>query len=359
MEFSQIRPKQHTSRSRVFSKLSEVAHLLNWSFPKAVRSGISLEVDFSISRLKWHISEAVLCGTSHFASPRLKGKPSKVEHYLLKATDRRKIAVEIIKTTLKQFALHQMPQLVQARTLPSSILALMERWMDSTHTFHLPLDEMTITPIDFDVITELPFGGRSSIATTITGSRCHQTQLLIHVAPPMEFDPFIEAKELDQGQGAVPVSIDDYNKVCQLYEAAGLKLAKARLSDEYIFFSHEDWDLLSPFELSELNYYRNIQVQSGLLQWLINHSDSSEKLFCHNDFMIYPLFEEFIIISGRIPVVEEIPAVAQVDIDPTSLILPVFGFSAYEILSYDFGANVVPLGPLVDRAMSMDHTSRF
>ncbi|KDP23174.1 hypothetical protein JCGZ_00085 [Jatropha curcas] len=32
-----------------------------------------------------------------------------------------------------------------------------------------------------------------------------------------------------------PLSIDDYNEVCQLYEVAHLKLAEARLSDELIF----------------------------------------------------------------------------------------------------------------------------
>ncbi|KDP36235.1 hypothetical protein JCGZ_09955 [Jatropha curcas] len=32
------------------------------------------------------------------------------------------------------------------------------------------------------------------------------------------------------------VSIDDYNELCQLYEAAHLKLAEARLSDEHISY---------------------------------------------------------------------------------------------------------------------------
>ncbi|KDP24977.1 hypothetical protein JCGZ_24315 [Jatropha curcas] len=49
---------------------------------------------------------------------------------------------------------------VQGRTLSSNILALMECWMDSTDTFHLPFDNMTITLIDFAAIIELPFGGR-------------------------------------------------------------------------------------------------------------------------------------------------------------------------------------------------------
>ncbi|KDP23168.1 hypothetical protein JCGZ_00079 [Jatropha curcas] len=108
-------------------------------------------------------------------------------------------------------------------------------------------------------------------------------------------------------------------------------------------FSHEDWDLLSPFKLYGLCYYRHILVQSGLLQWLINHFDPLGNLFRHNDFELCPLFEEFSIISGRISMVEEIPIVPRLDIDPASLILHVFDFSTYEMLSYDFGADVVPL----------------
>ncbi|KDP43373.1 hypothetical protein JCGZ_26473 [Jatropha curcas] len=57
------------------------------------------------------------------------------------------------------------------------------------------------------------------------------------------FDPFAEAEELDRGHGSAPVqvSIDDYNEVCQLYEAAYLKLAVARLLDEHVSLT---WCLL-------------------------------------------------------------------------------------------------------------------
>ena len=37
--------------------------------------------------------------------------------------------------------------------------ALIERWMDTTHTFHLPFSEMTVTPFDFAAITGLSFSG--------------------------------------------------------------------------------------------------------------------------------------------------------------------------------------------------------
>ena len=39
----------------------------------------------------------------------------------------------------------------------ATMCALVERWMDTMHTFHLPLGEMTITPLDFAAITRLSF----------------------------------------------------------------------------------------------------------------------------------------------------------------------------------------------------------
>ena len=35
--------------------------------------------------------------------------------------------------------------------------ALIERWMDTIHTFHLPFREMTVTPLDFAAINGLSF----------------------------------------------------------------------------------------------------------------------------------------------------------------------------------------------------------
>ncbi|KDP33119.1 hypothetical protein JCGZ_13566 [Jatropha curcas] len=71
------------------------------------------------------------------------------------------------------------------------------------------------------------------------------------------------------------------------------------------------------------------------------------------------LVKEFNIIFWSLPVTEEIPIVPWLDIDPALMILPVFGFSSYEIPSYDFGADIVPLRPLVDRALGMDRTSPY
>ena len=39
----------------------------------------------------------------------------------------------------------------------AAMCALVEWWMDTTHTFHLPFGDMTITLLDFTAITELSF----------------------------------------------------------------------------------------------------------------------------------------------------------------------------------------------------------
>ena len=38
----------------------------------------------------------------------------------------------------------------------AGLRALVERWMDTTHTFHLPFGEMTISPGDFAYLTSIP-----------------------------------------------------------------------------------------------------------------------------------------------------------------------------------------------------------
>ena len=39
----------------------------------------------------------------------------------------------------------------------AAMCTLVERWIDTTHTFHLSFGEMTITPLDFAAITGLNF----------------------------------------------------------------------------------------------------------------------------------------------------------------------------------------------------------
>ena len=42
----------------------------------------------------------------------------------------------------------------------AGLRALVERWMDTTHTFHLPFGEMTISPGDFAYLTSIPYDRR-------------------------------------------------------------------------------------------------------------------------------------------------------------------------------------------------------
>ena len=39
------------------------------------------------------------------------------------------------------------------------LFALIERWMDTTHTFHTLVGELTISPMSFSAITKIAFGG--------------------------------------------------------------------------------------------------------------------------------------------------------------------------------------------------------
>ena len=49
--------------------------------------------------------------------------------------------------------------LTRARNDHAVLVALAERWRDTTNTFHLPPGEMTVTPTDFAAITGLRVGG--------------------------------------------------------------------------------------------------------------------------------------------------------------------------------------------------------
>ena len=60
------------------------------------------------------------------------------------------------------------------------VYALVERWWDSTNTFHLPFEEMTMTPYDFSMITglkvdgdrlvmDIPFERQPALVTALIG----------------------------------------------------------------------------------------------------------------------------------------------------------------------------------------------
>ena len=41
----------------------------------------------------------------------------------------------------------------------AAMFSLIDRWMDTTHSFHIPFGEINITPLDFAAITKLSFSG--------------------------------------------------------------------------------------------------------------------------------------------------------------------------------------------------------
>lgn len=48
---------------------------------------------------------------------------------------------------------------VRGRSDHYSLFALIERWMDTTHTFHTRVGELTISPMSFSAVTGIAFGG--------------------------------------------------------------------------------------------------------------------------------------------------------------------------------------------------------
>lgn len=57
------------------------------------------------------------------------------------------------QTVFKDFMTIQTHQNIDRQV----VVALAERWWDSTNTFHLPLGEVTLTPLDYYILTEFPF----------------------------------------------------------------------------------------------------------------------------------------------------------------------------------------------------------
>lgn len=59
---------------------------------------------------------------------------------------------------------HFLDGLIETQRSTMLVSALTERWWDTTNTFHLPVGEMTMTPLDFYMITGLSVGGGTPIA---------------------------------------------------------------------------------------------------------------------------------------------------------------------------------------------------
>ncbi|KDP45110.1 hypothetical protein JCGZ_19985 [Jatropha curcas] len=154
-----------------------------------------------------------------------------------------------------------------------------------------------------------------------------RTQLLVHIPPPTEFDPFTEGGGQQQQHGKhvrrgfEPKDLDTTIVVGMLEHRPGASFS---------------------FILDCTG-----QTTQGMLE---THPVSSYRMSPPGYTHIYPLFEEFSIISGRIPVVEEILALSQLDIDPASLILLVFNFSVqYLPLSGIDGYCNLRLVPIVEQ----------
>ena len=66
------------------------------------------------------------------------------------------------------------------------ITALVERWRQETHTFHLPLGEATITLLDVALLTRLPIEGRAvcTVGRQLSGWRDMVHRILGERPPP-------------------------------------------------------------------------------------------------------------------------------------------------------------------------------
>ncbi|KDP39757.1 hypothetical protein JCGZ_02777 [Jatropha curcas] len=182
------------------------------------------------------------------------------------------------------------------------------------------------------------------------------TQFLIHGPPPTEFDAFTEEEELDQGQGAIPVQ-----RGKRVRRGSGPKAPNMAV----IIGTPEHGPSVS---FSFILDYTG-QPAEGMLEMHLVSPYRMSPPGCTHVFIddyneVCQLYEVGCLKLAEARLSDEhiflkIPTVPRLDVDPASLILPVFSFSAYEILSYDFRADIVPLRPLVNRAMSMDRTSPF
>ena len=60
---------------------------------------------------------------------------------------------------LQQARLYDFHLIAYGRVVRVLVTALVERWRQETHTFHLPLGEATVTLLDVAVLTRLPIEG--------------------------------------------------------------------------------------------------------------------------------------------------------------------------------------------------------
>ena len=66
----------------------------------------------------------------------------------------------LCENILKSLGLYQVSQMKDMKIDPGLLSGLLERWRPETHTFHLPVGEMTVTLEDVSCLWALPIRGQ-------------------------------------------------------------------------------------------------------------------------------------------------------------------------------------------------------
>ena len=87
---------------------------------------------------------------------RASGNPASVKKWFAKLPP-------ATRARIKDTGFHSFINAISGRSTKhdkAGLRALVERWIDTTHTFHLPFGEMIISPGDFAYLTSIPCDGR-------------------------------------------------------------------------------------------------------------------------------------------------------------------------------------------------------
>ncbi|XP_057544631.1 protein MAIN-LIKE 2-like [Amaranthus tricolor] len=115
---------------------------------------------------------------------------------------------------LQHARLHDFHLIAYGRVDRALVTALVERWRQETHTFHLPIGEATVTLLDVAALTRLPIEGH---AVCIDGRQFEswedKVQRLLGVRPPAEVTKgsSLRVTWLAQNFSHLPEGADDAN----------------------------------------------------------------------------------------------------------------------------------------------------
>ena len=138
------------------------------------------------------------------------------------------------------------------------ITALVERWRQETHTFHLPLGEATITLLDVALLTRLPIEGR---AVSTAGRQLSSWRDLVHrilgERPPADVirGSGLRSTWLVQTFSQLPAGADEgtisrYAKAYALY-LIGAVLFADKTSNQvqllYLTLLDDPWEVISEY----------------------------------------------------------------------------------------------------------------